>query len=452
MTVRPRVAVEGEFGEAPVAGFDESVLEHRARRSTGVATAEGVIGDATITILGDDGERIGPPQGGPPHIAASTVETRRVRVAERDRGLGARRRRRVRARRGERRGRRLRGRRQVRITGAAGARDYTLVGITEFGCGASLGGASLALFTLPEAQRLTDKQGKLDEIDIVAEDGTTPEQLARAVAAEVGGEFDVRTGSQTADEDAGDIQEGFGFLSTALLVFAGHRGLRRRLPDLQHVLDHGRPAGPRVRDAPHARGVCPAGAGGGLDRGGADRPPGFRPGDRRRVRVRRADQGAVRVVRDSACRSPISACSRRRLRSRSRVGVGATIVAALVPALRATRVAPLEALRESGGSLESEESSEPAAHDHRGRPRGARRRPDRPRAVRVGRGRGRARPARRRPGADVHRRRDARRPFRPAAGERARLADRAPARGHRQARARELRSASRAARRRRPLR
>ena len=30
VTVRPRVAVEGEFGEAPVAGFDESVLKHRA--------------------------------------------------------------------------------------------------------------------------------------------------------------------------------------------------------------------------------------------------------------------------------------------------------------------------------------------------------------------------------------------------------------------------------------
>jgi putative ABC transport system permease protein len=37
------------------------------------------------------------------------------------------------------------------------------------------------------------------------------------------------------------------------------------------------------------------------------------------------------------------------------VGVGATVVAALVPAVRATRVAPLEALRESAGSLESEE-------------------------------------------------------------------------------------------------
>lgn len=74
VTVRPRVAVEGEFGEAPVAGFDESVLD-TVRGVAGVATAEGVIADSTITILGDDGERIGPPQGGPPHIAASTVET-----------------------------------------------------------------------------------------------------------------------------------------------------------------------------------------------------------------------------------------------------------------------------------------------------------------------------------------------------------------------------------------
>ena len=64
--------VEGEFGEAPLGGFDESVLG-RVRQIDGVATAEGIIGDPTIAILDEDGERIEVEQG-PPHIAASTVE------------------------------------------------------------------------------------------------------------------------------------------------------------------------------------------------------------------------------------------------------------------------------------------------------------------------------------------------------------------------------------------
>src|ERR671918_2109233 len=42
VTVRSRVAVEGEFGEGPATGFDASVLP-RVRAVEGVATAEGVI-------------------------------------------------------------------------------------------------------------------------------------------------------------------------------------------------------------------------------------------------------------------------------------------------------------------------------------------------------------------------------------------------------------------------
>ena len=39
-----------------------------------------------------------------------------------------------------------------------------------------------------------------------------------------------------------------------LLVFARRGAARGQLPDLQHLLDHGRPADPRVRPAAHARG------------------------------------------------------------------------------------------------------------------------------------------------------------------------------------------------------
>ena len=41
----------------------------------------------------------------------------------------------------------------IRVTGAAGERDYTVAGIGEFGSGTPLGGASLVEFTLAEAQQ-----------------------------------------------------------------------------------------------------------------------------------------------------------------------------------------------------------------------------------------------------------------------------------------------------------
>jgi putative ABC transport system permease protein len=353
VTVRSNVAVEGEFGEAPVSGFDESVLD-TVRKAPGVATAEGVIADSTITILGDDGERIGPPQGGPPHIAASTVETPEFEsltviegsepagpdefaldeLSADDAGFEI----------GD----------QVRITGAAGAKTYTLVGITEFGSGTSLGGASLALFELPEAQRLTDKQGRFDEIDVVAEDGVTPEQLARAVAAEVGQQFDVRTGTETADEDAGDIQEGFGFLSTALLVFAGIAVFvggflifnTFSITVAQRVREFAmlRTLGASARQVLGA--VLVEAALIGLLASALGIAGGF--GFVELIKALFEGFGFTLPVSELRLQPQTVAIA-------AAVGVGATVVSALVPALRATRVAPLEALRESGGSLEAEE-------------------------------------------------------------------------------------------------
>ena len=353
VTVRSRVAVEGEFGEAPVPAFDASVLR-KVRATEGVAAAEGVIADSTITILGEDGERIGPPQGGPPHIALSQVEEDRFdpltvvegelptesqevaidSAAAEDEGFGI----------GD----------QVRITGAAGARDYTISGIIEFGSGGSQLGANFAQFTLPEARRLTNKPGKFDEIDVAASEGTSPEQLALAVKQAVGPKLDVRTGAETAEEDAGDIQEGFGFLSTALLVFAGIAVFvggflifnTFSITVAQRVREFAmlRTLGASARQVLTA--VLLEAALIGLLASALGIAGGF---------------GFVELIKglfeSFGFTLPVTSL---RLTPQAvvipaAVGIGATLVSALVPALRATRVAPLEALRESGGSLEAEE-------------------------------------------------------------------------------------------------
>ena len=50
-------------------------------------------------------------------------------------------------------------------------------GIVEFGSNLSIGGATLAGFDLPTAQRLFEKEGKLDEIAVAAKPGVTDQQL-----------------------------------------------------------------------------------------------------------------------------------------------------------------------------------------------------------------------------------------------------------------------------------
>ncbi|MGI8593304.1 MAG: ABC transporter permease [Solirubrobacteraceae bacterium] len=99
-------------------------------------------------------------------------------------------------------------------------KDYTLVGIAKFGEQNSIGGASIALMTLPEAQRVLGEIGRFDEIDVRAEPGTgaaLASRLRTALPASVA----VRTGAQQASSQASDVQEGFAFLRTVLLIFAG---------------------------------------------------------------------------------------------------------------------------------------------------------------------------------------------------------------------------------------
>ena len=79
----------------------------------------------------------------------------------------------------------------------------------------------MAIFTLPEAQRISDKLGKLDIIDADAANGVTPEALAATLRRELPRSLEVKTGEESAEDDAQDIQEGLGFLNTALLAFAG---------------------------------------------------------------------------------------------------------------------------------------------------------------------------------------------------------------------------------------
>ncbi len=98
---------------------------------------------------------------------------------------------------------------------------YTITGLTQVAGVDSYGGAAVALLTLREAQRITSKRGKYDEIDLTVAPGQDVTAVSRALRAELPKSVVVRTGEAQAASQSADIRDNLGFLRTALLAFAG---------------------------------------------------------------------------------------------------------------------------------------------------------------------------------------------------------------------------------------
>ena len=94
-------------------------------------------------------------------------------------------------------------------------------GIVKFGSVATIGGATLAGFDLPTAQKLFDKPRQLDEIAIAAKTGVSDPALLKEVRAILPPTAQARTGQQQAKKDAEDTDSFISFLRTFLLAFGG---------------------------------------------------------------------------------------------------------------------------------------------------------------------------------------------------------------------------------------
>lgn len=108
---------------------------------------------------------------------------------------------------------------EIELVGRIPAETYLLVGFTQLGS-ASFGGASIAQVTLPEAQRITGKEGRFDQISIAADKGLPPLTLKRRIERVMPSSVKVETGEERAQTQSDEIRENLGFLQTMLLVFA----------------------------------------------------------------------------------------------------------------------------------------------------------------------------------------------------------------------------------------
>jgi len=97
----------------------------------------------------------------------------------------------------------------------------TIVGIFGFGSADNLGGATLVAFDPQTAQVALRGGGKWDTIEVAAKPGVSPSDLRDRIQRTLPPGFQAKTGTQAAQDSADQIKKGLSFFNIALLVFAG---------------------------------------------------------------------------------------------------------------------------------------------------------------------------------------------------------------------------------------
>ena len=94
-------------------------------------------------------------------------------------------------------------------------------GLVKFGTVSTIGGATLAGFDVPTAQRLFDKPDQFDEIAVATTPGVSSKEALDQVRSVLPPNAQARTGEQQAEKDAQDTNSFITFLRGFLLAFGG---------------------------------------------------------------------------------------------------------------------------------------------------------------------------------------------------------------------------------------
>ena len=98
--------------------------------------------------------------------------------------------------------------------------SFTVSGITGYGSSDNLQGASISLFQLETVQRVLNLQGEFDSIEVAAQSGTTAVEMRDRIAKSLPGYAEAVTGADAQQEQISGIDSFFSILRTILLVFA----------------------------------------------------------------------------------------------------------------------------------------------------------------------------------------------------------------------------------------
>jgi putative ABC transport system permease protein len=98
---------------------------------------------------------------------------------------------------------------------------YRITGIAKLGGVSSIGGATISVFDPATAARIFDKRGLYDEIDVAAKPGVSPNELVSQIKSVLPPATQVRTGQAQAQKSGQDVASFTSVLQKFLLAFGG---------------------------------------------------------------------------------------------------------------------------------------------------------------------------------------------------------------------------------------
>ena len=108
----------------------------------------------------------------------------------------------------------------VEITTLQPKRPFELVGVAQYGTVDSLGNATFAVFTIPAAQELLDREGEYDAISAAAQEGTSEDELVQAIEPVLPQEAKVVSASAESAEAQDEVSDFTSIFRYFLLTFA----------------------------------------------------------------------------------------------------------------------------------------------------------------------------------------------------------------------------------------
>ncbi|MEV1075432.1 ABC transporter permease [Micromonospora parva] len=219
VAAKPKVQVNEMEGEQTAAALPAAVVD-RVTQVPGVASATGVVAADGARIIGSNGKVVtsfGPPQLGENWTGeGELLRLREGRAPQAEDEIVI--------------NKALATAAKVQVGQKVGVltafeskkRDFTLVGVVGYsGDRDSIGGANEVFFTTPVAQRLMlGEPDVFSNITVRAAGGVSDETLRDDVSRALGADFEVKTGEQLAADAAGGLKEGLSFFNKILLGFA----------------------------------------------------------------------------------------------------------------------------------------------------------------------------------------------------------------------------------------